>query len=105
MKAFRTANENDLGKRRRLHKYGGDFLMRPFIRSLYRAGLIGGTALALSLVPTNARGQQSQRQANASAKPGRFRTAECGRSQLLIGWTNFLTITRISTRTFEKIHP
>ena len=36
--------------------------MRPFIRSWYRAGLIGGAALALSLVPVNARGQQGPAQ-------------------------------------------
>lgn len=36
--------------------------MRPFIRRWYRAGLIGGAALALSLVPINARGQQGPAQ-------------------------------------------
>ena len=68
MKAFRTADENNLCKRRRLHKYGGDFLMRPFTRSLYRAGLIGGAALALSLAPMNATGQQVSTQTAASAQ-------------------------------------
>ena len=62
MKAFRLANENDLGKPARLHKYGGGSFMRPFIRSLYRAGLIGSTALALSFVPTNAVAQQTSAQ-------------------------------------------
>lgn len=37
--------------------------MRTFIRSWYRAGLIGGAALALSLAPGNARGQQGPAQA------------------------------------------
>ena len=62
MKAFRPANENALGKPAWLHKHGGDSFMRPFIRSLYRAGLIGSTALALSLVPTNAGAQQTSAQ-------------------------------------------
>lgn len=68
MKVFRTADQNALYKRRRLHKCGGDFLMRPFTRSSYRAGLIGGAALALSLAPMSARGQQVSAQTNASAQ-------------------------------------
>jgi hypothetical protein len=62
MKAFRPANERALGKPAWLHKHGGDFFMRPFIRSFYRAGVIGSTALALSFVPTNARAQQTSAQ-------------------------------------------
>ena len=58
MKAFRLAKQNVLGKLAWLHQHGGDSLMRPFIKSFYRAGLIGSTALALSFVPTNARAQQ-----------------------------------------------
>src|SRR5690242_6471893 len=68
MKVFRTADKNALHKRRRLLKFGGDFLMRPFTRSLYRAGVIGGAALALSLSPMNARGQQVSTQTGASAQ-------------------------------------
>ncbi|HEY6441726.1 MAG TPA: hypothetical protein VIY66_00145 [Candidatus Acidoferrales bacterium] len=51
--------------------------MRPFIRSWYRAGLIGGAALALSLVPANARGQQGPDRsapATETAPPGQQNT-------------------------------
>ncbi|MGH9496641.1 MAG: hypothetical protein ACRD3B_16695, partial [Candidatus Sulfotelmatobacter sp.] len=67
MKAFRFADENTLCKRRRLHN-GGNFLMRPFIRGWYRAGLVGGAALALSLVPMTTRGQQVPAQTASSTE-------------------------------------
>ncbi|HEY6905661.1 MAG TPA: hypothetical protein VI216_15250 [Candidatus Acidoferrales bacterium] len=41
--------------------------MPLFTRSLHRAGLIGGAALALSLVPLNARGQEAAAQSETTA--------------------------------------
>ncbi len=101
MKGFRTAHGNDLSKRRPLDKCGGDFLMRRFTRSLYRAGLIGGAAFALSFQRTrdaNKSQLKALRQAGSRFPDSRMRT-RISIAKMPTGWTNFLTITRISTRT------
>ena len=68
MKVFRTADQNALCKRRRLHKCGGEFLMPLFTRSLYRAGLIGGAALALTFAPMYAGAPQGTTQTTPSTQ-------------------------------------